>query len=243
MKLEPSSQASILTRRYWACTLGDPITLLLLVAQAPFIGWLCTLVWASVEEDTPSLRFVLCLASVWFGAINACREIVKERPILERERFFGLSMLAYVRSKVQVLSMIGLCQVLLLQLAVEWKIGIIGAFPVQSLALFSASLCGTMLGLLASALARTQERAVGAIPLLILPQILFSEFSIPESAFSELVSWVQRLMPVHWAYQVFKELAEEGNILPILKALCMEAILAGGILVMVWLALLKRREE
>ena len=60
--------------------------------------------WGSVEEDTPSLYFVMCLSALWFGCINACREIVKERAIIERERFFGLNIIAYVGSKVWVLA-------------------------------------------------------------------------------------------------------------------------------------------
>ncbi|MFT5683895.1 MAG: hypothetical protein ACI8RZ_004827, partial [Myxococcota bacterium] len=92
-------QTRVLIDRYRACMLGDLPTLILLIAQAPFIGWLCTLVWGSVETDTPSLYFVLSLSAVWFGCINACREIVKERAIVERERLLGLSLPAYVVSR------------------------------------------------------------------------------------------------------------------------------------------------
>ena len=74
------------------------------MGQAPLIGWLCTIVWGSLRRDRPSLHFALCLAAVWFGCINACREIVKERSILERERLFGLSLIAYVWSRFSVLS-------------------------------------------------------------------------------------------------------------------------------------------
>jgi len=114
------SQVGVLTARYAASMAGDLPTVALLLAQAPLIGWLCTLVWGSVDGDTPSLHFVMCLSAVWFGAINACREIIKERAILERERLFGLSMPRYVLSKGVVLAGLGLAQVLLLQVAVEW---------------------------------------------------------------------------------------------------------------------------
>lgn len=198
-------QTAILVDRYRDTLLGDAKTAVLLVAQAPFIGWLCTLVWGSVERDTPALYFVLCLSAVWFGCINACREIVKERAILERERFFGLSIVAYVLSKLVVLGVLGLAQVVLLQMAVEWKISLKGPMLLQMLALFLVSLSGTGLGLLVSALAKRQERAVGAVPLLILPQILFSEFTIPEEYFGDVMKVVEKLMPVRWAFRVFEE--------------------------------------
>jgi hypothetical protein len=223
--------------------LGDVWTLLLLLAQAPLIGWLCTVVWGSVREDTSSLHFVLCLSAVWFGCVNACREVVKERGVLERERFFGLSLVSYVWSKVSVLGVLGLVQVLSLQVAVEWELAVRGPFLVQTFALWGASVCGTGLGLLASALSRTQERAVAAIPLLLLPQILFSEFAIPEEYFNDTVEVVEKLMPVRWAYRVFEECAalEPGwgwALLSLLVMVGYAAVLHG----LVVLALVPRRE-
>jgi len=200
-------QLSVLAARYRARTLADWKTGLLLVAQAPFIGWLCTLAWGSIETDTPSLYFVLGLAALWFGCIGACREVVKDRRIIERERLFGLSASAWVLSRYPVLAAIGMAQVVLLVGAVEWQIGMKGALPLQVLALWGASLCGTGLGLLVSGLSSTQERAVGAIPLLILPQILFSEFAIPRRLFGDTMRAIEAAMPVSWCYDVFAELA------------------------------------
>ncbi|MFN7143051.1 MAG: ABC transporter permease, partial [Myxococcota bacterium] len=203
----PPVQRRVLTARYLATLAGDAPTVIVLVAQAPLIGWLCTLVWGSVETDTPSLRFVLALAAVWFGCVNACREIVKERAIVERERLLGLSMRAYVLSRLQVLAGLALAQVVLLQGAVEWRIALRGNLLLELLALWLAALAGTAIGLFVSALSTSQERAVGVVPLLLLPQILFSEFAIPEEQFSGLVRAVEKGMPVHWAYEVFHQLA------------------------------------
>ena len=197
----------VLAARYRDSLLSDFGGLFLLIAQAPLIGWLCSVVWGSIEQDTPALYFVLCLAAIWFGCINACREIVKERAILERERLFGVRPRDYVVSKVWVLAAVGAVQVVLLQGAVEWNLGLRGPMPVEMLALFGASLTGTGLGLLVSAVARTQERAVFAVPLLLLPQILFSELAIPGNLYSDTVAVVEKFMPVHWAFRVFEESA------------------------------------
>ncbi len=203
----PAVQRRVLTARYLATLAGDVPTVLVLVAQAPLIGWLCTLVWGSVETDTPSLRFVLALAAVWFGCVNGCREIVKERAIVERERLLGLSMRAYVLSRLHVLAGLALAQVVLMQGAVEWKIALRGNMAIELVALWLAALAGTGIGLLVSALSTSQERAVGVVPLLLLPQILFSEFAIPSEQFSGLVRAAEKGMPVHWAYEVFDQLA------------------------------------
>ncbi len=236
-------QSRVLVERYGACLAGDWLTVLLLVAQAPISGWLCALVWGSIERDTPSLYFVMALAAVWFGCMNACREIVKERAIFERERLFGLSPGAYVTSKITVLAALGLAQALLLQMTIEWQLALRGAFGLQTLALWGASLCGVGLGLLISSLASTQERAVGAVPLLLLPQILFSQFVMPPEYFSDTVATLEKLMPVYWSFSVFEEAAapapDWGRLalsvaVPFLYALALTA-LAGA-------ALLRRRE-
>lgn len=237
------SQAHVLAARYRDCLLGDLGGLLLLVAQAPLIGWLCAVVWGSIERDTPGLYFVLCLAAVWFGCINACREIVKERAILERERLFGIRTRDYVLSKVWVLAALGAVQVVLLQGAVEWHLQLRGPMGLELLALFGASVAGTGLGLLVSALATTQERAVFAVPLLLLPQILFSELAIPGTLYSDVVATVEKLMPVHWAYRVFEEAAAleprwhmAGFSLLVLFAM------AAGLVVAAMVALIPQRE-
>lgn len=202
-----SHQLPILASRYAECLIGDFKSILLLIGQAPLIGWFCVIVWSDVEHDTDTLRFILSLASVWFGCITACREIAKERDILERERFFGLSLTAYVVSKVLVLAAVSASQVVLLQMTVEWHIGIRGNMLLQMFALFCASLCGMGLGLLVSAIASTQEQAVFSVPLLIIPQILFSEFAIPKEQFGNIVDAIENFMPVKWAYLVFEQTA------------------------------------
>jgi len=241
--LPARQQAGVLTSRYAATLRGDWATVALLIGQAPFIGWLCAVVWGSIEKDTPSLYFVMCLSAVWFGCISACREVVKERAILERERFFGLSLPAYTASKLAVLAGIGLAQVVLMQGAVEWSLALKGPYLLQTLALWGASMCGVGLGLVVSGLSKAQERAVGAVPLLLLPQILFSEFAIPADQFGDAVAVVEKLMPVRWAYQVFKEgAALEPDWLAAAFDLSVLGVYALGLAALATLTLIPRRE-
>ncbi|MFD2159321.1 ABC transporter permease [Rubritalea tangerina] len=204
---ETKRQKRILTERYWDCLLGDFKSVLLLILQAPLIGWLCTVVWGSLGSVSPMLYFVLCLSSVWFGAVNACREIVKERAILQRESLFGLSSLAYLLSKFQVLSILALCQVSLLLMAVEWQLALPGPFVIQIITLWFCSIAGVGLGLTISSFAGNQERAVLSVPILIIPQILFSEIAVPSHLFGKTMAIAEKLMPVRWAYDSFLQLA------------------------------------
>lgn len=242
--MSSAAHRPVLASRYASCFFGDWATLVLLVGQAPVIGWLCTVVWRSVERDTPSLYFVMALSSVWFGCIGSCREIVKERAIIERERFFGVSPLAVVLSKAQVLFAVSVVQSLLLQFAVEWRLALRGPFLVQTAALCLASFCGVGMGLVLSAFARTQERAVAAVPLVLLPQVLFSETAVPREYFSDTVAIVEKLMPVRWAYRVFVDVAAADP--PWLTVVGSLAALLGYAVALIMLAvaaLLPRRES
>ena len=233
----------ILASRYRDGLLGDVGGTFILIAQAPLIGWLCTVVWGSIERDTPALYFVLCLTAVWFGCINACREIVKERRIHERERLFGVRGRDEVLSKAAVLAALGAVQVVLLQGTVEWQLQLRGPMGIEMLALFGASLAGTGLGLTVSALASTQERAVFAVPLLLLPQILFSELAIPDTLYSDVVAAVEKAMPVHWAFRVFEESAAvDPSWLSVAGSLGVLFVMGVGLIFVATLAILPRRE-
>ena len=115
--------------------------------------------------------------------------------------------------------------------------------PLELLALFGASLAGTGLGLLVSALATTQERAVFAVPLLLLPQILFSELAIPNNLYSDVVAAVEKAMPVHWAFRVFEESASlEPRWHMVALFLVVLFAMAAALVVVATVALLPRRE-
>ena len=151
--------------------------------------------------------------------------------------------MAYIGSRFVVLSVLGFAQILMLQIAVEWSLSLKGFFWFQTLALWLATLCGIGLGLVVSALSHTQERAVGAIPLIILPQILFSEFSIPKESFGDTVALIEKCMPVRWCYEIFTELAaletSWGSIfLSFLVLIIMIIFLAA----VAWITLLQKRE-
>ncbi|MEW6281005.1 MAG: ABC transporter permease [Candidatus Eremiobacterota bacterium] len=200
-------QVSILSERYLEIVMGDLGNTLLLLLQAPIIAYCVVLVWGDTETVTNSLYFVLALSSVWFGAINACREIVKEKPMFHRERRVGLDPVAYVLSKVIVLSMLGFVQCLCLIYVVDMKVKLPGPEILHFLVLFTASLAGSGLGLALSAAVSTSDRAVTGVPILLLPQILFSDVVMSHEHSSDLVKWIERLTITDWAYEGMKNIA------------------------------------
>jgi len=79
---------------------------------------------ASRTKTLPTVLMVLILCACFMGMANSVREIVKERPIYRRERSIGLSLTAYLGSKVVVLALLHCPQALVFTL-----IGVLGRTP------------------------------------------------------------------------------------------------------------------
>jgi hypothetical protein len=201
----PGWQISVLAERYLECLGADFGNLLLLLVQAPIIAFCIVLVWRDVDAATDSLYFVLALSAVWFGCINSCREIVKEGPVFARERMVGLNPTAYVLSKLFVLGLLSFIQALCLIFLVNHWVPL-GGSPLLHLAMvYAASLTGTCLGLAISSVVATTDRAVAFVPILLLPQILFSKVVLSHDHASNLTKWCADMTITEWTYDGLKE--------------------------------------
>ena len=131
--------------------------------------------------DAQTTLFIMAFAAVMFGCINGAREIVKEEPIYKRERTVNLGIAPYLFSKVVVLGVLCALQSLVLVVVVDLKT----PYPDKGLILPSAgveiyvtmfltSMAGLMMGLALSALAPNNDRATSFIPILLIPQVIFS---------------------------------------------------------------------
>jgi hypothetical protein len=180
---------------------ADKWNTLLLLIQAPVIAGLVVLIWRDVKEVTDSLLFVLTLSAIWFGTLNSCREVVKEKAIFEREWMKGLDLWAYLWSKLIVLALLGFAQCLCLIFIVNARVDLGDPPLLHLLVLFPASLAGTGLGLFISSAVTTVDRSLAAVPLLLLPQILFSELLLSHEHASNLVRFLDCLTITTWCYE------------------------------------------
>jgi ABC transport system ATP-binding/permease protein len=236
-------QAGILADRYVDVMLGDLGATLLLIIQAPLIAVLIAGVWANASGDTQTMYFVLCLSAFFFGAINSSREIVKERALLQRERMFGLSLSAYLISKFRVLSILAIIQCAILVIVVRAMVPMrINVVPV-AIVLILTAIAGTGVGLMISALVSTSDKAVAAVPLIVIPQLLFSDFVLGEGQLSNWTGRASLLMPVRWSYDILNALyGSSWELAAVLSdAIVVLAMIFGSYLVA--LLLLQRRES
>lgn len=201
-------QASVLADRYLETILADWAVTMLLLLQAPLLAGMAVVVWGNLKEANTNLYFVMTLSCLWLGCMDACREIVKERPLFLRERMFNLEISAYLVSKLRVLFIINLIQVVtycaILVAYIDVRVNPI----LLGLNLMVTTLTGTCLGLLISAASKRSDYAVAIVPLVILPQILFSEIAISKDSFAGVSEVIYTLMPSRWGFEGLREFAK-----------------------------------
>ncbi len=213
-------QWGTLVLRYAEVLESDKWNLLILFGQAPIIGLLTYFV-VGKNDPRDFAYFILALVSIWFGTSVAARELVKERPIFERERMVNLGLSPYVASKLFVLSFIvGLQTILLfgtvkiLHYAGMMSVpGLFFGFP-QLLVMALTGIVGIALGLFISALVKTSEVATSLVPLILIPQILFAGLVTVPTGVSKVIG---ATMPATWSFDEVKRLSsldtlkEEGS--------------------------------
>ena len=189
--------------------------------QAPIIA---VMTYFVMGENQPRdfVYFILSLVAVWFGTSISAREIIRERPVYKRERMVNLGLIPYVFSKLFILGIIVGIQCLLLFLPLKF-LDFSGLMPMpgqflgipQLWVMLLTAAVGIALGLLISALVKTSEMATSLVPLILIPQILFSGLvGVPGG----LNLAVGMLMPATWSFDTMKRystldtLEEEGAI-------------------------------
>ncbi|MGB9179108.1 MAG: FHA domain-containing protein [Pyrinomonadaceae bacterium] len=213
-------QWATLARRYLEVLSRDRFNLLILFGQSPIIAIMTYLVVAhDAPRDFPF--FILALVAIWFGTSVAAREIIRERAVYNRERMVNLGIFPYVCSKLFVLSLIVGFQCLLLFGSLKF-LDLVGLmkFPgsylgiPQLFVMILTGMVGIALGLFVSAVVKTSEMATSLVPLILIPQILFSGLIGVPTGVSRAVGAV---MPATWSFDEIKRLApvdtlrEEGS--------------------------------
>ncbi len=202
-------QYVVLCTRYVELLWNDRRNLLILVLQAPVIAILLSIFIHQLDDgnifrgrDTPvsmgdaqKFLFVLIFSAVMFGSINAAREIVKEINIYRRERTVNLKIVPYLFSKITVLGVFCLFQCMMLILIINFSApfgnGLFtNAFWEVYVALVLSSLAGLTMGLALSSLVPNSDQAMSFIPVVLIPQVIFSGAIFPLRAFGLQVASV-----------------------------------------------------
>ena len=219
-------QFGILSWRYLDLIFNSAFRMFILLAVMPIIGILLLLIAKGealvghsashiqrileqdgsyhIAADAQKLLLMMALSSILLGVFASAYEIVRERPVYARERMVNLGIFPYLASKVVVLLSFGLVQCLALLLVVGLKVdfpreGALFPAPLEMfISLILALLVGISMGLLISALVKTDLVVIYLVLVVLFVQIIFSGvmFELPGPA--EALSY---LTPTRWAME------------------------------------------
>lgn len=131
----------------------------------------------------PSYLFLAVTVAMFFGLTNSATEVLRDRPVLRRERNCRPHPLLYLGSKFLVLTALVSLQAAIFILVSQAILDLQGMFWTHLGWMVLTGCCGTSLALMISVMARSERTALGAIPLTLVPQILLAGALI---SFSEM---------------------------------------------------------
>lgn len=220
-------QLVLLAQRYFQLVSRDLVNLGLALLTAP-IGII--LLRLAVRDKDPligapeatlaplALRvlFVFTCAAIWVGLSTSVQEIIKESAIYLRERLVNLGLFAYLGSKFVILSGLAVLQTLLMvgviliafqspdPSFISWPVG-------AAITTFLTLMSCIGLGLVVSAIVKNSSQANSALPLLLLPQIIFSGVLFKMEGAASKFSW---LMLSRWSVGAYGSLVNVNAMVP-----------------------------
>jgi len=162
----------------------------------------------------PSYLFLSVTIAMFFGLTNSATEVLRDRPLLRRERNCRPHPLLYLGAKFLVLTILVVLQSITFALAAHSMLEIKQMLIPHLAWMTLTGCCGTAIALFISVVARSERSALGAIPLILVPQILLAGALIPFvemnrglfHAGDEGRSWGSEpvpstIMPLRYAYE------------------------------------------
>ncbi|MCO5268930.1 MAG: ATP-binding cassette domain-containing protein [Brumimicrobium sp.] len=159
------------------------------------------------NENLPQFLFMSSIVALFIGLTVASEEIIKDARILERESFLNLSRGSYLMSKLVIMFTISAIQSASFVLIGNFILEIKGMWLEYWLILFSTSCFANLLGLNISATFNSAKVIYILIPLMIIPQLMFSGVIVkfdklhPWFAKEESVPWIGNIMASRWSYE------------------------------------------
>lgn len=163
-------------------------TLYSTLLEAPLLALLIAVTLRSSKEGAyefhtalhiPAYLFLSATVAMFLGLTNSATEILRDRPILRRERNSRPNPLLYVCAKFSALGLVAAGQCLAYTAIGHWFLEIRGTILSQWLWMTLTACTGTGLALFVSSLVKSERAALTAVPLLLVPQMLLAGALVP----------------------------------------------------------------
>lgn len=169
------------------------------------------------SENIPQFLFIAVIVALFLGLTVSAEEIIRDRKIIKRERFLNLSRGSYLFAKIGVMFAISAIQTFSFALIGNLVLEIHDMFLPFWAVLFSTSCFANLLGLNISASFNSAKVIYIVIPILIIPQLLFSGVIVkfdklhPTFASQSGVPWIGNIMASRWAYEAMMVYQYKNN--------------------------------
>lgn len=209
-------QFKLFLRRDLKAKLGNTQYLAIAILEAPLLAFILsffskfsqgTTYDFSKNDNLPSYLFMSVVVSLFIGLTISAEEIFRDRRVLKREQFLNLSRSAYLSSKVSIMFFLSAVQILFYVLIGNGIMGIQDMGFTYWLVLFSTACFANLLGLNLSAGLNSIVAIYILIPLMLVPQLLFSGVIInfnkmnPNLSSQEYTPTIGDAMVSRWSFE------------------------------------------
>ena len=176
-------QFAVLIKRAFLSKLRNPANLLTTILEAPLLALLTGMVLRYSESDVydfassfhiPTYLFLALVVAMFLGLTNSVDDIIRDRPVLMRERNLDVRLIYYVLAKAVTLAAFAVVQCALFTWIGNWLLGVRGAFWIVFGEMFLTVGCGVAIGLVISSLVSESKTGILIIPVVLIPQIILS---------------------------------------------------------------------
>jgi ABC-type multidrug transport system ATPase subunit len=174
----------LLTSRNFLNKLRSKINLIMTLLVAPLLAALTAFVLRGVPDGKPYsflsnqnallFGFISIIIFIFIGLANSIDDLLGEKRSIQRELKLNISANCQLLSKHAVLFVMTVVQVVLYYFISALVLGMRGYFLPQSIFLLLSGIVGYSMGLLFSSIIRDRSAIVNILPLVIIPQIMFS---------------------------------------------------------------------
>ena len=175
------TQFRTLLRRSFLSKLRNRANLVITIGVSPVLALLIATLLRYSENGTydfasayhiPTFLFLGLIVAMFLGLTNSADDIIRDRPVLQRERNIKVRLSYYVVSKTLTLGVFALIQCILYVLIGNSVLQIRGMFWIDLGIMFMTAMSGVALGLLISSLVADPKTAANIVPLILIPQII-----------------------------------------------------------------------
>jgi len=159
------------------------------------------------NENIPVYIFISVIVALFIGLTVSSEEIIRDKKIRKRESFLNLSRGSYLSGKIGIMLAISAIQMFLFVIIGNTILEIKGMTLPYWAILFSTCTFANILGLNISASFNSAKVIYILIPIVIIPQLLFSGIIVrfdrlnPIFASQKGVPWIGNIMASRWAYE------------------------------------------